>query len=161
MKTTAVAINPNLNRGDSDSQKRDGFLQRNGIAPGGWPPDGPDDISQGNAQAKGSHHEDHAPRIPHPPEDHPIDAEGYQTGENGREQNGREDVESQGNVEYECQIDTHDGVFGMGEIGKLQQVIDQGETEGDEAQFGCSNDTVDNDLGDWHCTVDLGGRKSK
>jgi hypothetical protein len=44
----------------------------------------------------------------------------------------------------------------MGEIGELQQVIDEGKTDGDEAQFGCSNNAVNDDLGDWHCTLGLG-----
>ena len=57
---------------------------------------------------------------PHPSKDHPVDAEGYEAGQDGREENGSEDVEAQGNVKYECQIDAHNGIFGMGEVGKLQ-----------------------------------------
>jgi hypothetical protein len=70
----------------------------------------------------------------------------YETGENGRKQHSRENTEAQVHVEDECKIDTHNGILGVGEVGKLQKVVYEGEAEGDEAQLGSSNNAVDDDL---------------
>ena len=150
---------PDLNRRDSDSPQRDGFLQTDGVASRRRSPDGQDPVSQSNAQTEGGHHENDPARTPQPAKDDPVDANGDQTGEDGREKHRREDVEPQIDIEYHGQINADHGIFHLGKIGEFEQVVDEGETEGDQTQLGCSNDAVDDDLRKWHGFCSLVSRE--